>query len=88
MDAGVICQPSLSEERSGMREIAHLPGPHVICGTRFPDMSDIFPVKSPSFLKTSLIKFWPFTRINPGVQSLVTLLTDMVADQIPRVTII
>ena len=83
MDADVICQPFLSEERPGMRETAHLLGPHVICGTSFPDVSEIFLVKRLSFSKTSLIKFWPFTRINPVVQSLVTLLTDMAADQIP-----
>ena len=72
MDADVICQPFLSEERPGMQQTSHLLGPHVICGTHFPEVAKIFPVKRSSFSKTSLIKFWPFTRINPGVQSLVT----------------
>ena len=88
MDADVICQPFLSEEKQERRETAHLLELHLICGTRFPDVSEKFPVKRLSFSKTKLIKFWPFTQINPGVQSLVTLLTDMVADQIPYMTTI
>ena len=88
MDADVICQPFLLEEKQGRREMAHLLGPHVICGTRFPEVSEIFPVERSSISKTNLIKSWPFTRIYPGVLSLVTHLTDMVADQIPYATTI
>ena len=51
-------------------------------------MSEIFPGERSIISKTNLIKSWPFTRIYPGVLSLVTHLTDMVADQIPYVTTI
>jgi len=88
MDENVIYQPFLSEEKHGRQETSHLLGPHVICGTCFPGVSEIFPLKRLSFSKTSLIKFCPFTRINPSVLCLVTHLTDMVADQIPYVTTI
>ena len=83
MDVDVICQSFLSEESQGWRETALLLGTHVISGPCFPDVSEIFPGK---FYKNKLDKIWPFTRINPGVLNLVTLSTDMVADQIPYAT--
>ena len=45
MDTDVVCQPFLSEEEQGMQNTAHLLGPNVVCGTRFSDVSEIFPVK-------------------------------------------
>ena len=86
MDADVICQPFLSEERQRMRETAHLLGPHVTCGTRFPGVSVISLEKRSKSSKGSLIKFWPFTLMNPGVLSLVTHLTDTATGQIPYAT--
>ena len=88
MDTDVLFHTSLSEEKLGKLERTHTLGLHVICGTRFLDVSEIFPVKRLSFSKTSLIKFWPFTRIKPGVLSLVTLSTDMVVNQTPYTTTI
>ena len=88
MDADVIWQPFLSGKRPGMQETAHLLGPHVICATRFPDVSEIFSGERSSISRANLIKFWPFNRIYPGALSLVTHLTDMVANLIPCVTTI
>ena len=56
------------------------------CGTHFPSVSEIYQVKMLIFSKGSWIKFKQFIRINPGALCLVTLLTDMVADQIPCMT--
>ena len=39
-----------------MREIAHLPGPHITCGTRFPSVSVIFSGEKVEVFKRKLDK--------------------------------
>ena len=57
MDADVICHPFLWEERQRTREIAPLLGPRAACGTHYPSVSEISPVKKSMFSKGNLIKF-------------------------------
>ena len=44
-------------------------GSHVICETRFPDVSEIFLVGRSNISKTNLIKSWPFLAISRCAKS-------------------
>ena len=46
MDADLLFQTSLLEEKLGKLEITHMPGPHVICGTLSQSVSVILLGKS------------------------------------------
>ena len=86
MEASVICQLFPLEEERGRLEIAHSPGLHVICGTRFLSVSGILPEKMLCILRINLIRSWPSTWMYLDVVGLATHMTEIFASQILYVT--
>ena len=79
MDANY--QISLLEVERGRQRIALSPGLHVICGTRFLDVSGIL-LEKMCTLRKKLIRSWPSTQMYLGVVGLATHMTEMIESQI------